>query len=450
MTRYRLDPSTRTVGDGTAVLGGSPLRLFRLTDAGRRVLERIAAGDRVAPSSLVERLEAAGAIHPLVDPAQPHRFSLADVTVVIPTHDDEPAHLYDLLSHCADAAAVVFVDDGSESPLTGVRGASVVRLRRNSGPAAARNAGFRSAQTPLVAFVDSDVELGPGWLDHLLGHFDDERVGFVAPRVASGPAAAGAAAGVARYERHHSPLDLGPVPGPVIPGARVGYVPAAVLVARVAALAAIDGFDVEMRVGEDVDAVWRMVAAGWLGRYEPAVVVEHRPRRSWRELAEQRIGYGESAATLAATHGTAAAPVRISPWSLGVWGLAASGRLGPAAGVAGLTAAALVPKLAGVPPAQSLRLALAGHLAAGGALASAVRRTWLPVVALAAVGSRRARLVAAAALLPALARGGPARLLDDLAYDLGVWRGVWRRRRIDALLPELTPGRRRRRSPAAA
>lgn len=438
MNRFSLDPTTKTVGDGTTVIGGSPLRLFRLTPAGRAVFDRIAGGDPVEPNHLTERLQAAGAIHPVVDPDAPHRYGVGDVTVVIPTHEDEPARLYDLLRHCADAAGIVFVDDGSESPITGVRGANVVRLRHNGGPATARNAGFRGVQTPLVAFVDSDVELHAGWLDRLVAHFDDDAVGFVAPRVASGPAPAGADVAVARYEERHSPLDLGPDPARVERGTRVSYVPAAALVVRTDALREIDGFDASLRVGEDVDAVWRMTEAGWVGRYEPAVVVEHQPRRTWKELSEQRIAYGESAAALAALHGNAVAPVRMSPWSLGVWGLAASGRVLSALGMAGGTALALVPKLRGVPASESLRLAGTGHLAAGGSLAAAVRRTWLPLVGLGALGSRRARRVAAAAIVPAMMHGGPARLLDDFSYGVGVWKGVLARRQLAPLLPALS------------
>jgi len=437
VTRYCLDSSTRMVGDGTSVLGGSPLRLFRLTDAGRTMFDRMSAGDSVPSTRLTERLLDAGAIHPLARPADVHRFAACDVTVVVPTHDDRPDRLSDLLRHCTDTAAVVFVDDGSASPISGVRGATVVRLRHNGGPGAARNAGRRGAATPLVAFVDSDVELHDGWLAGLLGHFDDDTVGLVAPRVASGPAAAGADPGVARYEERHSPLDLGTAPARIAAGTRVSYVPAAAIVVRVAALDAIGGFDHTLRCGEDVDAVWRLTEAGWRCRYEPGVVVEHQPRRSWRALSVQRAAYGESAAALAVSHGNAVAPVRMSPWTLGVWLLAAAGHVASAIGLAAVTSVALVAKLPGVPANESIRIAGHGHLAAGRLLATAVRRTWLPIVGVGAIGSRHARRVAVAALLPALLDGGPPRLLDDVAYGVGVWKGVLAKRRLDPLLPAL-------------
>lgn len=438
MARFRLDSATHTVGDDL-VVGGSPRRAFRLTAAGTALYARIAAGHDVAPSPLTERLLTAGAIHPVIDGMR-SRFTAADVTVVVPTLNDTRRDLESVVKHCTDAGAILIVDDGSDVPISGLTGASVVRLRQNSGPATARNTGLRAATTDLIAFVDSDVQLHDGWLEPLLAHFDDDSVAFVAPRVASGLPAAGADPLVARYEQSHSPLDLGPDPAWVAPGTAVSYVPSAVLIVRADALREIGGFDTTMRVGEDVDAVWRLVTAGWRGRYEPAVVVHHRPRGSWRALARQRIAYGESAAALAKRHGTRVAAAHVHPASVAGWGLAATGHLAAAGGVFGATTLAMVAKLRGIPPTDAVRLAGTGHLAAGGALATAVRRVWFPLAALSSIRSPRARLLTLAAFAPALVRGGPARWFDDVAYAIGVWRGVWRDRRLTPLLPRFVRG----------
>ena len=121
----------------------------------------------------------------------------------------------------------------------------------------------------------------------------------------------------------------------------------------------------------------------------------------------------------------------------------AAGQPLPAAAVAGGTAAALVPKLRGVPPVDSLRLALLGHLHAGRSLADAGRRAWWPILLAGALVSRRARLVAALATVPALVGGGVPRLVDDLAYGVGLWKGVVTERQPGPLLPSFTswPGR---------
>ena len=302
--------------------------------------------------------------------------------------------LAEIVRCCPGVAAVIAVDDASEPPVHAVDGARVLRLRTNAGPAVARNAG-------LGAVDDAARRLrrhrrppaSPAGSTACSRHFADHRVGLVAPRVASAPGAGP----VAGYEQGHSPLDLGPEPGRIAPGTRLSYVPAAAIVVRTDALRAIGGFDRTLRFGEDVDAVWRLVEAGWRCRYEPAVVVHHRPRGSWRGLVAQRIGYGSSAAPLAKRHRGALAPVRMSGWSGGGVGRSLStGHPVVALAVAGGTAGALVRKLPGVPAAESLRLAGLGHLHAGRLLADAGRRAWWPLLLAGALVSRRVRRIAVA------------------------------------------------------
>jgi len=417
------------------------MRLFRLTPAGGRAYQRIASGADVEPSRLVERLVEAGAIHPVPAPGT-SPFQAVDVTVVVPALRAEAAALAKTVAACAGVAAIVIVDDASEPPLAAVEGAVVLRLRTNVGPSVARNAGIGATRTELVAFVDTDVDLPGGWLQPLLDHFADGRVALVAPRVAT----RGGGGLLAAYEARHSPLDLGSIPALVAPGRRISYVPAAVLIARVDALHHVGMFERELRVGEDVDLVWRLHEAGWRCRYEPTVVVHHRPRPTWRQLLTQRIAYGSSAGPLAARHPGALAPIRLSIWSAAVWTLVLAERPAAAVAVAAATSVALVRKLRGVPPALSLRLAATGHVRAGRQLAEAARRAWWPLLAVAAVGSRRARRFALLGAAPALIDGGPARLLDDLAYGAGVWKGVLAERDIAALLPSLQawPERQRR------
>ena len=419
-TRYRLDASVQRFG--TTVVGGSPLTLFRLTDSGRAAVDRLAGGDPVRRTPLVDRLLDAGAIHPL-----PERTTLraADVTVVMPA--------FGPIGRVPDGT--ILVDDGSIPPLPG----ATIRLDENQGPAAARNAGLAAVTTPLVAFVDADVLLPDGWLDGLLPHFDDARVGAVAPRIRS-PRRPGL---LGRYERSHGPLDLGDEPARVRAGSRVSYVPAAVLVCRTEAVRDLGGFDETLRFGEDVDLVWRLDEAGRSVRYEPSVVADHEPRPTWAAWVRQRAGYGSSAAPLARRHPGRLAPLRMSGWSLGAWLLVTIGRplLGAAVGLG--SAAALVPKLPDVPPAQAFRIAAVGNARAGEQIARAVRRAWLPLVALAAVRSRTARAVLVASLLESR---HPLVAADDAAYCAGVWRGMIAERTLDPIVPDIVswPGGRRR------
>ncbi|MGW1506154.1 mycofactocin biosynthesis glycosyltransferase MftF [Streptomyces mirabilis] len=447
--RVTADAGLRRLNGGRLLLGGSPYRVLRLSEAGARLVDAWLTGTPVAglPSHrrLAARLVRAGVVHPVYGSA---RLTGRDVTVVVPVRDHAEA-LARLLPAVQDAADVVVVDDGSLRPLPG----ATVRHPASRGPAAARNTGWRLAGTELVAFLDADVVPDPHWLGPLLPHFEDPDVVAVAPRVLSVPGTSL----LARYEQVRSSLDLGGAAAPVRPGSRVSYVPSAALLVRASALRSSGGFDERMRFGEDVDLVWRLAAAGSLVRYEPASTVRHAPRSRWRGWARQRFEYGTSAAPLALRHGRAVAPLKMSAWSVAAWAGPAVGR--PLAGltVAGVTAALLPRKLeaAAVPAAESLRLALYGHLGAGRLLADALTRSWWPVAVPALAATRRGRWLLAAAYgchvrewyqrRPPIdpLRWTALRALDDLCYGSGVWWGAVQHRTLAPLLPDLAewPGR---------
>jgi len=439
---FRLDGSFRRYD--RVVIGGSPLRLFKLSAAGQRVVEAIEHGLPLPTGhgKLTDRLVDAGAIHP-VPSASP--FTAADVTIVVPAFNAQPGTL-------GPHGEVIVVDDAGTPPLVAKPGQRVIRLATNQGPGAARNAGLAEVTTPLVAFVDTDVDLDDDWLDALLPHFGDAQVALVAPRVAS----TDAASTLAQYEYARSPLDLGPEPGRIAPGTRISYVPAAALLARADALRAIGGFDETLRTGEDVDMVWRLVDAGHRCRYEPASTVHHYPRSSVTAWARQRFSYGRSAAALDRRHPGAVAPLRMSGWSAAVWALVLARRPIVAFAVALGTIVALRRKLDELPPEESARLAGLGHLYAGRQVASAITRVWWPLALIVAVFVRRSRLpLAAAATIPPLLdwleRRGPLdpvrytalRIADDVAYGTGAWKGAIEQRSVGALAPKFTnwPGK---------
>jgi mycofactocin system glycosyltransferase len=252
--RLVADGTLRRLDEGRVLLGGSPLKLLRLRDAGARLVGRLLDDGAPVPASgagaqLVDRLLDAGMVHPVDDGAA---FTAADVTVVVPVRDRRHG-LDATLVALGAVGGVVVVDDGSQPPIPG----ATIRHDTPRGPAAARNAGWRATSTPLIAFVDADVVPEAGWLAPLLTHFDDPRVGAVAPRIVA-DARELRPRWLAAYERVRSPLDLGPDPSPVRPKARVPYVPTAALVVRRGALEHLDGLDDAMRVGEDVDFVWRL------------------------------------------------------------------------------------------------------------------------------------------------------------------------------------------------
>jgi mycofactocin system glycosyltransferase len=460
--RLALDPSTRLLARGAVVLGGRPARMLRLTPAGAKLVtawrDGGAVGDQPAARRLAARLIDTGLAHPLPAGGE---WTTADVAVVIPARDRA-----DLLAGClariGPAAEVVVVDDGSRDPyaIAAVAHEGGARVVRNAvgagsvGPGGARNAGIAATTAPLVAFLDSDTRPDPGWLQALLGHFEDARTAAVAPRIAV-PAGRGV---LAAYEAVRSPLDLGAAPGVVGPGRRIGFVPAAALVVRREALAQAGGFDVALRVGEDVDLVWRLAAAGWTVRYEPTARVEHPHRTAAGAWLAQRIAYGASAGALARRHPGRLPHLIVPTWALAPWLLAAAGRPRVAVLAAVASTGVLAARLPAVPeaPAQMLAVAAAAQLRVGQQLLDAAWRAYPPLVLAAARRSRRARRIAAAALAVSIAadwaqrrprldpvRFGVLRIADDLAYATGVWLGCLRARTAGPLVPALVRGPRR-------
>nr|UPI48961.1 mycofactocin system glycosyltransferase [Micromonospora sp.] len=460
-----LDPGTSLWSGGRVATGGAPWKVVRLTGAARPHLAALhRAGPRgVAAGSptgraLARRLLDLGLAVPLPAPRPgPH-----GVTVVIPAFG-RPDELDATLTAVKGLPAIV-VDDGSPDPAplrraAEAHGARLVRHARNRGPAAARNTGLRLARTPFVAFVDSDCRPEDGWLDTLMPHFDDPRVAAVAPRVVP---SSGDGRLLARYEAARSALDMGRRAALVRPGGRLGFVPTATLLVRVAALTeppfAGPPFDERLRLGEDVDFVWRLGDLGWNVRYEPAARVAHTPRLRPLDWARRRHQYGTSAADLARRHPGRLAPVRPSAWNLAVLGLLTRGRPAPAAACAGVAAALLARRLSRLPADWSLAAAIVaqGTVADAAAIGHALRREWWPAGLLAVAVAPRSRLAraATASMLAPIAlewlrerrTGEPGvdpvrytvlRLAEDVAYGSGVTAASIRQRSAAPLLPDV-------------
>lgn len=450
----RLGRRVRVLDGGRVLLGGFPTTALSLAPRAATCLQqgRLTVTD-TATGALAARLLDLGMAEPVLELLPPCR---EPITVVVPVRD-RPDQLRRLLASVGDAHRVVVVDDASTSPaaieaVVVAAGAELVRLDRNHGPAGARNAGLAEVRTPLVAFVDSDVELTPNTLPELVRCFADPEVGLVAPRV-RGRLPASGGSWMARYDADRSSLDLGADAGTVRPRAPVAWLPAACLVARTDALG--PGFAPEMRVGEDVDLVWRLVHQGRRVLYVPSVQVFHDARAGAWDVLHRKLVYGTSAGDLARRHGSAVAPAVLAPWSVAAvaalilqrrWSVALCALL------TGLTAERIRRSL----PVMGHRRAVAAALALQGLLAALSQsahlglRHWWPLGVL--LGSRstalRRFLVGAAVVegvaehrrcssqLP-LAAFLVARRLDDVAYGTGVWLGAVRARTWSALLPDV-------------
>jgi mycofactocin system glycosyltransferase len=467
----RLNRRVRVKDGGRALIGGAPTRVLYLTAAAAALFGGRELRIRDRPSAvLADRLVEAGIADPVVTTLPPG--DLADVSYVIPVRD-RPAALDRLLASLVTPAAavttsppargprIIVVDDASDDVAStraaaARHGAEVLELPENVGPAAARNAGLRQVTTSYVVFIDSDVVAHPDAVSTMLPHFADPRVALVAPRVLGLPGERGLN-WIGRYEDARSSLDLGEQPAVVRQRAPVSWVSSTFLVGRVDSLG--EGFSAEMRVGEDVDLVWRLADRGLLVRYEPAATVWHEHRTTVGSWMARKAFYGTGAHPLAVRHPHDIAPAVLAPWSAAVVAALLAQRRWSVP-VALAISAVTVWRLASKLSKSEHPVRVAASLTANGLLASLVQamalllRHWWPAVAIGCLFSARLRRAVLVAHLVDVAiehrrtrvrldplRFAVARRLDDLAYGAGVWVSALRGRSWGALLPDV---RRRR------
>lgn len=456
----------RTLADGRYLFGGSPRRMLRLTDAGRRRVALWFSG-RAHPVSEHERgfagrLITAGMAHP----RRPDATSDRAVDVVIPVFDDPDGLVVTLRSLVVGRSSspstlrITVVDDGSRIPVhvpdrIGTFPVSVIHHRTNRGPAAARNTGLDAGRSPLVLFVDAGVRLDTETIEALAAWMEDDRVVAVAPRVVSTLDTTW----VGRYERDHSPLDIGLQAGePCVigPDRSARYVPSTVLLVERSALGHGHRFDEDLRFGEDVDLVWRLGRSGWVV-FDPELVARHDPRSTVTGLARQRFAYGSSAGPLALRHGSVLSPLVFgAPLALACAAQAVLPLRWSATATAGLLAVdarrsgrLFDSATAGSPGAFALGTLETARAwtASTGALVRFAGRVGWPMTAV-LIGQpfsgavrRRAVLLLLTRLLMAWRDAGmtaaPLSLIDDLAYGTGVWAGAIASRQPAAVVPSL-------------
>lgn len=199
---------------------------------------------------------------------------------------------------------LVVVDNGSQDETREIVESARERLAAplklieepTRGVSRARNAGWRNAEAAIVSYTDDDCYPSPDFVEAVAACFErDEGLGYLGGAVLPYDPADAALTTVDLRE----PVDLAPG-GFVTPGLMIS----ANLSFRREVLEAIGGFDIAFGYGvgfvngtvdaviEDADAAARASAAGWRGRYDPAVVVRHQHgRRTRADLDRIRLGY---------------------------------------------------------------------------------------------------------------------------------------------------------------
>lgn len=221
-------------------------------------------------------------------------MTTTDVAVVVCTRD-RPELLRDLLPALVGArdagADVVVVDSASEGPQTQeLVHAAGLRLVRCDLPGAsrARNAGAAATSGRIIAFTDDDCRPQDGWLAALETAFTDDVVGFATGRVVPGAGPGRAMSPMERAEPAR--WRVGDDVDDMGHGACVAF--------RRTAFDAVHGFDEVLGAGaplhgsEEKDLFWRLLHAGWEGRFVPEAVVEHFAWRDNRESLRNGYRYG--------------------------------------------------------------------------------------------------------------------------------------------------------------
>lgn len=222
------------------------------------------------------------------------------LSIVIPTHNRTDllrVCLRRAIAHAPAGTEIVVVDDASPGAAAsaaalkfGVRG---IRLDRQSGFAAAANAGIRASQGDIVEMLNDDTEVQPGWADAALKWFDDPMIGAVAPLVLALPEGRAIDSagdryylgGVAGKRGHGEPLSER-----YLQPCEVFGVSAAAGFYRRAALDRAGLFPESFgSYFEDVDLAFRLNRAGYSTMYEPGSRVLHHVSASFGRTGRRLI-----------------------------------------------------------------------------------------------------------------------------------------------------------------
>jgi cellulose synthase/poly-beta-1,6-N-acetylglucosamine synthase-like glycosyltransferase len=242
------------------------------------------------------------------------------LSFVMPVHNGAACVEEALVALAAQAAAysdasgrpfeIIVVDDASRDESAAIlrRLAVVCGLRiiggDGRGAAAAINAGIRAARFPLIAQVDQDVVVKPGWLPELAGELDDPGVGAAQGCYVADPRASLFARAMSfdlaqRYD--------------AIGGSDTDHVCTGNSIYRAEALRRIGLFDESLGYGYDNDVSYRLRAAGYRLKFCRAAPSIHRWREGLAGYLVQQYGFGYGRVDVVARHPARFAGDAVSP-----------------------------------------------------------------------------------------------------------------------------------------
>ncbi len=161
------------------------------------------------------------------------------------------------------------------------------------GPAEKRDVGAKAARGELLAFTDDDAYPAPGWLSAAVPHFSDSSVGSVGGPAVTPP-------GAPLVERISGNIFESPLMSwkyrkryVAVGGVHEDYdLPSVNLIVRKSVFDAVGGFDSTFYPGEDTKLCLEIKQRGHKIIYDPAVLVFHHRRNSFRKHFAQIANYG--------------------------------------------------------------------------------------------------------------------------------------------------------------
>ena len=221
--------------------------------------------------------------------------SPSDVTVIVCTRD-RPEMLQGALaaihSSTPPETAILVVDSASSTSETRdvAAAAGVGYVRSGKGLSVARNVGITTADRPIVIFTDDDCRPTQGWVEKLIGHFDEDAVSAATGRMLDH--AVSADVPYHRQTRYTRPLS----------GIDAGH--GAVMAFRREVLLRLGGFDDLMGAGqrmagaEDLDIFIRILRGGTGIVHDGTCVVLHANTRVGDAYVALHRGYGRGLGAL--------------------------------------------------------------------------------------------------------------------------------------------------------
>lgn len=176
-------------------------------------------------------------------------------------------------------------------------------LESRPGLSIARNTGLNSSKGNIIAFTDDDVEVHPNWIERILYGFQDPKVmvvtGLMLPAKLESAAQVAFHQGTSGFNWECRPIiydteyfeNRKPFGTPVW---QIGA--GANMSLRRQIIDIVGDFDERLGAGasgcsEDSEFWYRVLAAGWICRYEPSAVVYHYHRGDLNSLKRQMYSY---------------------------------------------------------------------------------------------------------------------------------------------------------------